>query len=89
MSVAEKPRVWGDYKFHEHLSAQNIINALLCVFVITPSIAFTAVAYTSCDAATADQWDTFSDATCTLTLSYPIAMVNVLFFVNVSVGEAP
>lgn len=80
-----EPRVWGEYRAHECWSYQNSVNACLCLFALAPSVAATVVMYSQCE----PQQDSFTDTwdtACTLALSYPIAMANVLFFINVSVG---
>lgn len=52
---------------------------------MVPSYIATAVMYTRCDSDT-DSWDDTSDSICTLAVRYPVAMANILFFLNVSVG---
>jgi len=78
--------VWGDFVAHDHCSAKNLFNALLCAVAVVPSIAATVVAYIRCDPTQTDDWDGAAEIFCSVAMGNPIAWANVLFFVNVSVG---
>ena len=72
------------YKIHSHLSAQNIVNGLLCCFVLVPSFAVTAHLYRHCSPDSGDS-DPFASA-CALAMGHPLWLANVLFFGNVTVA---
>ena len=77
------PPVWGEYVAHSHTSRKNLINALICLCVLAPSIVATWAAYSRCSPdshATA----TLAEAACSCAMGYPIAFANLLFFLNVS-----
>jgi len=75
----------GDYAPHDHLSGKNLLNAFLCLTALVPSYVAVYFIYTRCptDSASYASW---LDATCTVSMAYPIALANALFFLNVSVG---
>lgn len=76
--------VWGEYVPHAHMSAKNICNGLVCLFALSPSIVLTMFLFGSCSSSETHEhvWDTM----CHVTLKYPIAAVNALFFLNVTIG---
>ena len=77
------PPMWGEYVAHSHTSRKNLINALICLCVLAPSIVATWAAYSRCSPdghATA----TLAEAACSCAMVYPIAFANLLFFLNVS-----
>jgi steroid 5-alpha reductase family enzyme len=82
----EPSRVWGDYQPHGHLSTTNIVNFLVFLFVLSPSIALTSALYSNCDQSTPESYETLAESCCSLALHQPVAYANVLFFVNVTVG---
>merc|ERR1740133_736686 len=63
-----------------------MINGCLCLVALFPSIGFTMTVYTRCDAAKPRDYTDVWSTTCSLSLTYPLVMANILFFVNVSVG---
>jgi len=75
--------MWGEYVAHSHTSRKNLINALICLCALAPSIVATWAAYSRCSPdghATA----TLAEAACSCAMVYPIAFANLLFFLNVS-----
>ena len=95
MKNTPEDRFWGSYEPHEYCSSRNIINGALCVFALLPSVLFTIETYSMCPKddrltsltnGTTDHWSTVTKASCRLSLHYPIAMANILFFLNVSCG---
>ena len=79
-------RVWGEYRAHEHTSVQNITNGALFLAALVPSIAATGVLYSRCETGAVESFDDLRSSCCTIALHYPIALANVLFFLNVSAG---
>ncbi|CAK0881750.1 unnamed protein product [Prorocentrum cordatum] len=74
----------GGYRPHDHLSGKNLTNALLCSVAVMPSILFVRVylfAASDCNSPAAVS----TTARCYL-FERPFVAVNVMFFVNVSVG---
>ena len=47
---------WGYYKTHSHLSKQNVTNALIFLFVMTPSIYLVYLLNTNCECCDRDNW---------------------------------
>ncbi|GMH33538.1 hypothetical protein BSKO_01372 [Bryopsis sp. KO-2023] len=82
---ASPSMVWGEHKEHSHLSLKNWINGILCVVAAAPSVALVRWAFSSCGKGAGSQDDWFSTACLVATLD-PIVSVNLLYFLNVSVG---
>lgn len=79
--------VWGEYVHHEHLSRKNLLNSGLCLFALVPSYVAVGLIYSRCHVAEgAESYGTASDAICSGSLQYPLALSNALFFLNVTLG---
>lgn len=76
---------WGEYVAHDHLSAKNVGNALLCAVALVPSFAAVGLLYTRC-AVDSASYATAAEAACAVAMTYPIVLANALFFVNVTLG---
>lgn len=85
-SMGSKEYWRGDYQPHDHFSARNCGNALLCLAALAPSIAATYLIRAHCQ----PEKPSFGhlSALCSLNAGDggPIKVLNVLFFLNVSVG---
>ena len=57
-----------------------MLNAVLCAFVLTPSVVTVAYLFSTCDA-TKPKGDL-----CTFAMESPVLLANALFFLNVTVG---
>ena len=68
----------GGYRPHEHLSGQNVTNGLLCAFALAPSVFSAWYWFSVCDNSQTG-W-------CSVGRGHPIGVVNVLFFLNISLG---
>merc|ERR1712086_149228 len=87
MGTVDDMEKWGSYRPHEHLSIPNMMNAALLVVALMPSIFFTFLWYTECDSKGDERYDLdFWTSHCSLALYQPVYMVNILFFINISVG---
>eukprot|EP00392_Amoebophrya_sp_AT5.2_P003881 g3886.t1 len=70
----------GAFEPHGHLSCKNLTNAAICLFVMLPSVLFVHF-YLFADAPAC-----LNDSGCAWLLREPFATVNLLFFLNVSLG---
>ena len=77
------PPDWGEYVAHSHASRKNVINALICLCVLAPSIVATWAAYSRCNP-DSNATATLAEAACSCAMGHPIAFANLLFFLNVS-----
>eukprot|EP00930_Biecheleria_cincta_P060299 TRINITY_DN45976_c0_g1_i1.p1 TRINITY_DN45976_c0_g1~~TRINITY_DN45976_c0_g1_i1.p1 ORF type:complete len:380 (-),score=31.30 TRINITY_DN45976_c0_g1_i1:43-1119(-) len=84
-AMGSKQNWLGDYRPHKHCSFKNIGNAVLCAAALVPSYIATWFLFTRCPHQLADG---HLGKLCRLNASPggAIAMVNLLFFANVSVG---
>jgi len=72
--------VWGEYQPHDHLSAKNIGNAVLCAVALAPSFVAATYLYSTCDVVTP------TGAVCEFAMGSPVGFANALFFGNITVG---
>ncbi|CAD7925463.1 unnamed protein product [Amoebophrya sp. A120] len=72
----------GAYAEHDHCSSKNLCNGFLCATAVVPSVFFVIfVVFGTCATETAKD-----GSWCTLLVDHPFFTVNLLFFVNVTVG---
>lgn len=99
--MSELAIVWGTYQNHAHLSAKNIFNAALMLVILLPSILGTQHLTGKCTDHINDpsfttlytfqelvrmEWASVHEKNiCKFYLGNPIAFVNLLFFLNVTV----
>lgn len=72
--------VWGEFVSHAHLSAKNVVNAILCAVVLLPSVCAVWYLYSTCESSSS------LTEPCATVMHSPVIFANVLFFVNVTVG---
>lgn len=75
-------RIWGEHVSHRHLSPKNLINALLTLTVLSPSVFWVASLRRRCGTLDGGA----SIVGCGLYASHPDALLHLLFFANVTVG---